>query len=208
MRNSGTTGCCGMAPSPRRAPLRARDFVASDRVPRRRHERRRGARHRRAVAADRVAHRHVAQWANRPCKAQFAALRVTPAQRWPHRRRARDVWLLCERDSARRRASSTTSSPCRPPRRATPWCGWRISGGRSSSSTRARRRARLDHSEGRCFRLASPRRADGHGLQLAAGRTATRRCATSHAANRACGDHRDPHGAFLCDAPHYLRTIM
>lgn len=35
---------------------------------------------------------------NRPWKAQFAALRVTPAQRWPHRRRAPDVWLLCERD--------------------------------------------------------------------------------------------------------------
>jgi SRSO17 transposase len=35
---------------------------------------------------------------NRPWKAQFAALRVTPAQRWPHRRRAPEVWLLCERD--------------------------------------------------------------------------------------------------------------
>ena len=35
---------------------------------------------------------------NRPWKARFAALRVTPAQRWPHRRRAPEVWLLCERD--------------------------------------------------------------------------------------------------------------
>jgi SRSO17 transposase len=35
---------------------------------------------------------------NRPWKAQFAALRVMPAQRWPHRRRAPEVWLLCERD--------------------------------------------------------------------------------------------------------------
>ena len=35
---------------------------------------------------------------NRPWKAQFAALRVTPAQRWPHHRRAPAVWLLCERD--------------------------------------------------------------------------------------------------------------
>ena len=35
---------------------------------------------------------------NRPWKAQFATLRVTPAQRWPHRRRAPAVWLLCERD--------------------------------------------------------------------------------------------------------------
>ena len=36
--------------------------------------------------------------ANRPWQAQFAALRVRPAQRWPHRRRAPEVWLLCERD--------------------------------------------------------------------------------------------------------------
>jgi len=35
---------------------------------------------------------------NRPWKAHFAALRVTPAQRWPHRRHAPEVWLLCERD--------------------------------------------------------------------------------------------------------------
>lgn len=35
---------------------------------------------------------------NRPWKAHFAALRVTPAQRWPHRRRAPEVWLLFERD--------------------------------------------------------------------------------------------------------------
>jgi SRSO17 transposase len=33
---------------------------------------------------------------NRPWKARFAAVRVTPAQRWPHRRRGPDVWLLCE----------------------------------------------------------------------------------------------------------------
>lgn len=44
---------------------------------------------------------HVVTWrngTNRPWKARFAALRVTPAQRWPHRRRAPEVWLLCERD--------------------------------------------------------------------------------------------------------------
>ena len=35
---------------------------------------------------------------NRPWRAHFAALRVTPAHRWPHRRRAAPVWLLCERD--------------------------------------------------------------------------------------------------------------
>ena len=44
---------------------------------------------------------HVVTWrngTNRPWKARFAAVRVTPAQRWPHRRRAPEVWLLCERD--------------------------------------------------------------------------------------------------------------
>jgi SRSO17 transposase len=43
----------------------------------------------------------IVSWRNgthRPWKARFAALRVTPAQRWPHRRRAPEVWLLCERD--------------------------------------------------------------------------------------------------------------
>jgi SRSO17 transposase len=35
---------------------------------------------------------------NRPWKAQFAAVRAAPAQRWPHRRRAPPVWVLFERD--------------------------------------------------------------------------------------------------------------
>jgi SRSO17 transposase len=34
---------------------------------------------------------------NRPWKAQFAAVRGTPARRWPHRR-APEIWLLFERD--------------------------------------------------------------------------------------------------------------
>ncbi len=34
---------------------------------------------------------------NRPWKAQFAAVRGTPAHRWPHRRAA-EVWILFERD--------------------------------------------------------------------------------------------------------------
>jgi SRSO17 transposase len=44
---------------------------------------------------------HAVTWrngTNRPWKAHFAALRVTPAQRWPHRRRAPEVWLLFEQD--------------------------------------------------------------------------------------------------------------
>jgi SRSO17 transposase len=35
---------------------------------------------------------------NRPWKAHFAAVRAAPAQRWPHRRRAPEVWVLFERD--------------------------------------------------------------------------------------------------------------
>lgn len=34
---------------------------------------------------------------NRAWKARFAVVRVTPAHRWPHRGRAPEVWLLCER---------------------------------------------------------------------------------------------------------------
>ena len=83
---------------PCRAPLRPRDLLASDRVPRGRPS----ALAVRAVSEQlpRTAWR-VVTWrngTNRPWKAQFAALRVTPAQRWPHRRRAPEVWLLCERD--------------------------------------------------------------------------------------------------------------
>jgi SRSO17 transposase len=35
---------------------------------------------------------------NRPWQAQFAAVRAAPAQRWPHRRHAAEVWVLFERD--------------------------------------------------------------------------------------------------------------
>jgi SRSO17 transposase len=37
---------------------------------------------------------------NRPWQARFAAVWVTPAQRWPQRRRGPAVWLLCERSVA------------------------------------------------------------------------------------------------------------
>jgi SRSO17 transposase len=36
--------------------------------------------------------------ANRPWRARFLALRVTPGHEWRQRRLAPDVWLLCERD--------------------------------------------------------------------------------------------------------------
>jgi SRSO17 transposase len=55
----------------------------------------------RALAAQ-LPHRawRVVSWrngTNRPWKAEFAAVRATPAQRWPHRR-APEVWVLFERD--------------------------------------------------------------------------------------------------------------
>ena len=43
----------------------------------------------------------VVTWRNgrhRSWKAHFAAVRAIPAQRWPHRRRAPEVWVLFERD--------------------------------------------------------------------------------------------------------------
>jgi SRSO17 transposase len=75
--------------------------------------------------------------ANRAWKAQFAALRVTPAQRWPHRRRAPEVWLLCERDLGATPRTSTTLSRCPCRHRAPPSCTWRTSGGPSNSSTKS-----------------------------------------------------------------------
>ncbi len=36
--------------------------------------------------------------ANRPWRARFTAVRVTPAHDWRHRHRTPVVWLLCERD--------------------------------------------------------------------------------------------------------------
>ncbi len=35
---------------------------------------------------------------NRPWRARFIAVRVTPAHDWRHRQRTPEVWLLCERD--------------------------------------------------------------------------------------------------------------
>jgi SRSO17 transposase len=35
---------------------------------------------------------------NRPWRARFTAVRVTPAHDWRHRQRTPEVWLLCERD--------------------------------------------------------------------------------------------------------------
>jgi hypothetical protein len=38
---------------------------------------------------------------NRPWRARFCAIRVTPAHDWRERRLAPEVWLLCERDLGR-----------------------------------------------------------------------------------------------------------
>ena len=52
---------------------------------------------------------------NPPWEADFAALRVTPATDWRHRRLAPEVWLLCERGLGPDRApQDTTWSRCPP----------------------------------------------------------------------------------------------
>jgi SRSO17 transposase len=53
--------------------------------------------------ADQLPHRvwRIVTWRNghhRPWKAHFTAVRGAPAQRWPHRRHAPEVWILFERD--------------------------------------------------------------------------------------------------------------
>ena len=88
---------------------------------------------------------------NRPWKAQFAALRVTPAQRWPHRRRAAESGSCANGISARRRASSTTSSPCRPPRRARPGAAGASAVGDRAAVQELKDELGLDHFEGRSF---------------------------------------------------------
>ena len=50
-----------------------------------------------ALPASRVAPRHLAQWDQSSVGGDFAALRVTPATDWRHRRLAPEIWLLCER---------------------------------------------------------------------------------------------------------------
>ena len=90
---------------------------------------------------------------NRPWAAHFAALRVTPAHDWRRRTDSRPK-SGCSSNaiSARRRASRRTSSRCRPPRRCEPWSAWRITAGRSSSSTEELKdELGLDHFEGRSF---------------------------------------------------------
>ncbi len=143
---------------------------------------------------------------NRPWKAHFAALRVTPAQRWPHRRRAPEVWLLCERDlGATPRikyyfvALPATASRTRPGAAGASAVGHR------AAVPRAQRRTGTRSLRGTVVcRVASPRRPDRPGVHLAATRTSTRRRAVADPAGRPSGDHGDLDGAFLRDAAALL----
>ena len=144
---------------------------------------------------------------NRPWKAQFAALRVTPAQRLaapPPRPRG----LAPLRTGSRRhaRAPSTTSSalPATASRKALVQLAhqrWAIEQQyqelKDELGTRSLRRTVV-------CRVASPRRPDRLGVRVAATRTSTRRRATADAAGRPSGDHGDPDGAFLRDATALL----
>jgi hypothetical protein len=66
--------------------------------------------------------------------ADFAAVRVTPASDWRHRRLSPDVWLLCERGlgATTRTKYYFIALPRRP--RCRPSSDWRTSAGRSNSA--------------------------------------------------------------------------
>ena len=52
-----------------------------------------------ALASNRLAPRHLAQWNAAAATARFAAVRVTPAHEWRHARLAPEVWLLCQEET-------------------------------------------------------------------------------------------------------------
>ena len=115
----GDNGTLRQYPPPRRAPLRPRDLLASDRVPRRRATSAlRGARDRRAVAAARLAHRHVAQWRQSAVERLLrgAAGHARPTLAAPPSR-ARGLAPVRTRSRRHTAHQGTTSSRCRPPRR-------------------------------------------------------------------------------------------
>ena len=150
----GDNGMLRQYLAPRWTPVRARDFVASDRVPRRR-------------PASAVAVRAIGEQllCRGPRGASSGGAMGGIDRGKPSSRRCgsrpptagrtgaapRTSGSCANGISAGRRASSTTSSHCRPPRRATPWCGWPSAVGNRATVPGAQRRTRLDHFEGRSF---------------------------------------------------------
>ena len=115
---------------------------------------------------------------NPPWRARFCAVRVTPAHDWRERRLAPEVWLLCERDLAGRRPRPSYYLVDLPPTaslRALVRLAhqrWAI----EQQYQELKDEIGLDHFEGRSLPgLATPRRLDGHRLQLSPERTAPTR---------------------------------
>ena len=136
---------------PRRAPLRPRDLLALTVC----REAGPSALAVRAIGEHlpRTAWR-VVTWrngTNRPWKAQFAARRVTPAQRWPHRRRAPAVWLLCEGISAPPRVPVLLRGAARHRVAARPGAAGASTVGHRAAYQELKDELGLDHFEGRSF---------------------------------------------------------
>ena len=91
-----------------------------------------------AGASNRVAPRHVAQWNAAAADGTFRGRPGHPRARVAARATgARGLVAVRGRDRREDTAQVPTSSHSPPPRRWAPWCDWRISAGRSSSSTRS-----------------------------------------------------------------------
>jgi SRSO17 transposase len=148
--------------------------------------------------------------ANRPWAAHFAALRVTPAHDWRHRRLAPEVWLLLERDlgttprvKAYLVALPATASLCALVRLA--HHRWAI----EQQYLELKDELGLDHFEGRSFvgwhrhvvltAMAytwlqdARRRAGAHGPTLPVARAVITEILTAH---------------FFVTRPHYLETMQ
>ena len=141
-------------------------------------------------------------------RARCCAVRVTPAHDWREARRlAPDVWLLCERELAGgdrvpllpgRPAIHGALARARPAR--APAVGHRtaVSGAQRRTRTRSLRGPQPAG-------LATPRRLDGHRLQLSAERTPSPKSDASHVAPGPCCHPRGLDRPFLHDAARLLQ---
>ena len=142
-------------------------------------------------------------------RARFCAVRVTPAHDWRDGRRlAPEVWLLCERelaDGARARYYLVDLPADRLAARPGPTgpsaLGDRAAVSRTQGRTRPRS-FRRPQSAG----VATPRRADGAGLQLSPARTPTPRPDPAHPAACAGRDARGADRSFLHDPAALLEV--
>ena len=161
-----------------------------------------------ALPAQRVAPRDVAQRDESAVGAPTSPRSASrPAHDWRDAPpRARGVAALRTRPGRHAAHQGSTWSICRPRRRCARWCAWRISAGRSNSSTmELKDELGLDHFEGRSF-VGWHRHVVLTALAYAWLQDERRRArrTPADAARRARGDHRDPHRALLRDATALL----